>query len=128
MVSIFGDGGSSGSMLGFWACASSVTVVGVGVSADAASALGFRYEAMARGDSYRRGRNLGVVSSDVGEDVGDGFFVAWWRGECFDDRRYEIHMRWGVEVKIRPCLVKNMQFFSNFLSHQILHTCMEHSI
>ena len=111
MVSIFGDGGSSGSMLGFWACASSATAAGVGVSAGAASALGFRYEAMARGDSYRQGRNLGVVSSDVG----DGFFVAWWRGECFDSRRYEIHVRWGVEVKIRPCLVKKIcNFFQTF--------------
>jgi len=59
VVSISGDGGSPGAMLGDWACASSATAAGAGVSAGAASASGFRDEAMARGDSYRRVRNLG---------------------------------------------------------------------
>jgi hypothetical protein len=96
VVSISGDGGSAGAMLGFWACTSSGTAAGAGVSAGAASASGIRDEAMGRS-----GAQFGVVSPGVGEDRGDGLFVAWGRGQCLDVPRYEIHIdvvRYGGEV------------------------------
>ena len=100
VVSISGDGGSPGAMLWFWACASSATAAGAGVSAGAASASGFRDEAMARGDSYRRVRNLGWFLRMLERTEGMILCGLVEGGQCLDGRRYEIHVRWGDEVHV----------------------------